>query len=344
MMKLSTSWKCGVTTLMAVALLVVSVGFSFASGSTEKTAAASSQTGYAVQPRSITGRTLEVGFVPVTMNPAYTLTINGAKERIQKLGLDMDFIVRAPTSNVSTITDQGNILEDLVGRKVDAIALATESDKAMLPYLREAAKANIPVFLFNMSTIDPENVYYVTSIGYDQKKAGQVIGEWVATHFKEGNIGLLTGYPGIVDTQRMDGFKEAIAKNPGLKIVASQIANWNRADGQKVTESMLTAHPEISIIFSDYDEMTLGALSVVKNRHLLDKVKLVGFGAEQAGIDAVKDGTFQATVLVHEYATGYDIIDAINNFCIKGQSVDKVIYREPTVIDSSNVDKVGIQD
>jgi ribose transport system substrate-binding protein len=278
------------------------------------------------------------------MNPAYTLTINGAKEEIQKLGLNMDFIIRAPTSNVSTLTDQGNILEDLVGRKVDAIALATESDKAMLPYLREAAKANIPVFLFNMSTIDSENNYYVTSIGYDQKKAGSVIGEWVANHFAKGNIGLLTGYPGIVDTQRMDGFKEAIAKNTGLKIVASQIANWNRADGQKVAESMLTAHPEIDILFSDYDEMTLGALSVVKDRQLLDKVKLIGFGAEQAGIDAVKDGTFQATVLVHEYATGYDIIDSINNFCIKGQNVEKVIYREPTAIDASNVDKVGIQD
>lgn len=300
------------------------------------------QSTYAVKPREITNRGLVVAFVPVTMNPAYTLSINGAKNEIQKLGNKMDFIVRAPTSNVSTITDQGNILEDLVGRKVDAIALATESDQAMLPYLREAAKANIPVFLFNMSTIDAADIYYVSSIGYDQYKAGYLIGAWVAKHYPQGNIGVLLGYPGIVDTQRMNGFKDAIAGTSGLKIVASQIANWNRADGERITEGMLTAHPEINILYGDYDEMVLGGLAVVKERNLLSKIHLVGFGAEKAGVVAVQDGTFAATVLVNEYGTGIDIIDAIYKFCVKGQTVPKVINRDPGVIDASNVKDVDM--
>ncbi len=322
--------KRGIWLFVACMFLFVAVGL------------ASAQSADAVQPRQITNRSLVVAFVPVTMNPAYTLSINGAKKEIEKLGNKMEFIVRAPTSNISTITDQGNILEDLVGRKVDAIALATEADQAMLPYLREATKANIPVFLFNMSTIDPADTYYVTSIGYDQYKAGFEIGAWVAKHYPQGNIGVLEGYPGVVNTQRMNGFKDAIKNTPGLKIVASQIANWNRADGQKVTESLLTAHPEINILYGDYDEMVLGGLAVVKERNLLNKIHLVGFGAEKAAIDAVANGTFVATVLVNEYGTGIDIIDAVYKFCVKGQPVPKVIYRDPVAIDASNLNTLDM--
>lgn len=302
--------------------------------------AANNDSTYAVKPRKITNRKLVVGLVPVTMNTAYTMTINGAKEEIKKLGNKMDLIVQAPSSNTSTITEQGNILESLIQKKVDAIALATESDTSMLPYLREAAKANIPVFLFNMSTIDKKDIYYVSSIGYDQYQAGYEIGKWIATNYKTGNIGVLEGYPGVVNTQRMNGFKDAIAKTPGLKIVASQVANWNRESGQKVTEGILTAHPEITILYGPYDEMVLGGLVVVKERNLLKKVNVVGFGCTKDGVNAIKNNEMVATINVMEKETGYDIIDAINDFCVKGKDVKKVIYREPKVFDAKNLDEL----
>jgi ribose transport system substrate-binding protein len=297
---------------------------------------------YALKPRKITRRNLVVGLVPVTMNTAYTMTINGAKEEIKKLGGKMDLIVQAPSSNTSTIIEQGNILEGLIQRKVDAIALATESDTSMLPYLREAAKANIPVFLFNMSTIDRKNIYYISSIGYDQYNAGNMIGKWVAQNNKKGKIGVLEGYPGVVNTQRMNGFKDAIAQNPGLKIVASQVANWNRESGQKVTEGILTAHPDITILYGPYDEMVLGGLVVVKERNLLKQISVVGFGCTKDGVNAIKNGEMAATINVMEKETGYDIIDAINDFCVKGKNVKKVINRSSKVYDANNINEVDM--
>ena len=70
--------------------------------------------GYAVQPRSIKDRTLKVGLIPVTMNTAYTMTINGAKKQIEDKGLDIELLVQAPASNTSTITEQGNIMESMI--------------------------------------------------------------------------------------------------------------------------------------------------------------------------------------------------------------------------------------
>ncbi len=73
-------------------------------------------------------------------------------------------------------------MESMIQQGVDAIALATESDNSMLPYLRAAAEADIPVFLFNMTELDKDNIYYVSSIGYDQYNAGLEIGNmWQST-------------------------------------------------------------------------------------------------------------------------------------------------------------------
>lgn len=90
---------------------------------TESQEAEPEKGGYAVQPRSIKDRTLKVGLIPVTMNTAYTMTINGAKKQIEDKGLDIELLVQAPASNTSTITEQGNIMESMIQQGVDAIAL-----------------------------------------------------------------------------------------------------------------------------------------------------------------------------------------------------------------------------
>jgi ribose transport system substrate-binding protein len=296
---------------------------------------------YAVKPRQL-NRNLRVALVPVTMNTAYTMTINGAKEEIARLGNKMELIVQAPSSNTSTIQEQGNILESLIQQKVDAIALATESDASMLPYLREAARANIPVFLFNMTEIDKENIYYVSSIGYDQYQAGYDIGKWVADNYgnKDTRIGVLEGYAGIVNTMRMNGFKDAIKNSPRIRIVASQTADWNRTGGQRVTESILVSNPDINLIYGPYDEMVLGGLIVIKERGLLGTIDVVGFGCTKDGVAAIEAGEMKATIDVGEKGTGFDIINAVNDFCLKGQAVEKVINRQSKVYDGTNLNEL----
>ena len=280
--------------------------------------------------------------IPVAMNTAYTMTINGAKKQIEENGDQIELIVQAPSSNASTITEQGNIMETMIQQGVDAIALATESDESMLPYLREAAEADIPVFLFNMTEINDQNIYYVSSIGYDQEQAGYEIGKWVNDNLggEPQKIAVLEGYAGIVNTKRMDGFKAAIADNSNLEIVASQTADWTREKGQSVTESILTANPDVTILYGPYDEMVLGGLTVVKERNLLDQIAVVGYGCTKDGVAAIEAGEMQATIDVGEYGTGFDIVNAVTDFCINGKEVDKVINRPSKVYDINNIDEL----
>ncbi len=316
-----------------------------------ETSAADTTKEYAVKPRKITDRKVKLGLIPVTMNTAYTMTINGAKKQIEATGDKIELIVQAPSSNASTITEQGNIMETMIQQGVDAIALATESDETMLPYLREAAEADIPVFLFNMTEINEENIYYVSSIGYDQEKAGYEIGQWINENLgnEAQKIAVLEGYAGIVNTKRMDGFKAALADNENLEIVASQTADWTREKGQSVTESILTSNPDITVLYGPYDEMVLGGLTVIKERNLLDQVAAIGFGCTKDGVAAIEAGDgvaaieageMQATIDVGEYGTGFDIVDAVTDFCINGKEVEKVINRPSKVYDKTNLSEL----
>ena len=304
--------------------------------------AAASGEEYMVKPRQITDRKVKLGLIPVAMNTAYTMTINGAKKQIAENGDQIELIVQAPSSNASTITEQGNIMETMIQQGVDAIALATESDESMLPYLREAAEADIPVFLFNMTEINDQNIYYVSSIGYDQEQAGYEIGKWVNDNLggEPQKIAVLEGYAGIVNTKRMDGFKAAIADNSNFEIVASQTADWTREKGQSVTESILTSNPDVTILYGPYDEMVLGGLTVVKERNLLDQIAVVGYGCTKDGVAAIEAGEMQATIDVGEYGTGFDIVNAVTDFCINGKEVDKVINRPSKVYDINNIDEL----
>jgi ABC-type sugar transport system substrate-binding protein len=306
------------------------------------TVTASGTEEYGVKPRKITDRKIKLGLIPVTMNTAYTMTINGAKKQIAENGDQIELIVQAPSSNASTITEQGNIMETMIQQGVDAIALATESDESMLPYLREAAEADVPVFLFNMTEINEQNVYYVSSIGYDQENAGSEIGKWINDNLgaEPQKIAVLEGYAGIVNTKRMDGFQIGIAGNTNLKIVASQTADWTREKGQSVTESILTSNPDITVLYGPYDEMVLGGLTVIKERNLLDQVAVIGFGCTKDGVAAIEAGEMQATIDVGEYGTGFDIVNAVTAFCINGREVDKVINRPSTVYDKNNLDEL----
>lgn len=310
--------------------------------SAAETAASSGTEEYGVKPRQVTGRKIKLGLIPVTMNTAYTMTINGAKKQIAENGDQIELIVQAPSSNASTITEQGNIMETMIQQGVDAIALATESDESMLPYLREAAEADVPVFLFNMTEINEQNVYYVSSIGYDQENAGREIGKWINDNLgaKPQKLAVLEGYAGIVNTKRMDGFKSALAGNPNLEIVASQTADWTREKGQSVTESILTSNPDITVLYGPYDEMVLGGLTVIKERNLLDQVAVIGFGCTKDGVAAIEAGEMQATVDVGEYGTGFDIVNAVTDFCIKGKEVEKVINRPSKVYDKNNLSEL----
>lgn len=296
--------------------------------------------GTLMQPTTKTDQ-LHIAYVPVVMNTSYEMVLAGIKEEIDANGGESwaTLTVQAPSSNTATLQEQPNILEALTQQDIDAIILATEDQEAMLPHIKAASEKGIPVFLFNMATLSENDEYYVTCVTFDQYQASYQIGEWANEHFTAPTeVAVLEGFPGIVNTQRLEGFMDAVKDNANLKVVASQQADWTRAKGQSVTENLLQANPDVGFIYGLYDEMALGAVAAVKAADKLDQVKIAGYDNTKDGRQSILAGELTVTVDTGSKAMGTLVMQAVKQFVQEGKAVDRAIDVPTTVYDQANMD------
>ena len=82
----------------------------------------------------------------------------------------------------------------------------------------------------------------------------------------------------------------------GLKVVAEQTAEWDRAKGQAVTENILAGNPNIKGIFGSNDNMALGAVEALKAAAKLADVMVVGFDANPDAANSILAGEMTASI------------------------------------------------
>jgi ribose transport system substrate-binding protein len=296
--------------------------------------------GTVMKPTTKTGQ-LHLAYVPVVMNTSYEMVLAGIKEAIDANGGESwaTLTVQAPSSNTSTLQEQPNILEGLTQQNIDAIIMATEDQDAMLPYIKAASEKGIPIFLFNMSTISKNDPYYVTCVTFDQYGASYQIGEWAVDRFKGRDIevAVLEGFPGVVNSQRLDGFMDAIKGSPNLKVVASQQADWTRAQGQTVTENILQAHPNVEFIYGLYDEMALGAVAAVKQAGKLGQISIAGYDNTADGRESILAGELTVTVDTASKAMGTGVLNAVKDFVQLGKAVPREVMIPTQVYDTNTI-------
>jgi len=190
---------------------------------------------------------------------------------------------------------QVNQIEDFVTKKVDAIVYIPAGATAAGVPVKDAKRAGIPIIAVDRNPPDePANSF----IASDSVAAARTLGEHVAKETGgEGQVAILQGQVGTTpEIDRNKGFDEALAKNPGLQVVAKQPADWDQDKGFNLAQNMLQAHPDISVFFGRADAMALGAAQAVRVANVGHKVTIVGFDGDVAGLKAVRDGTIDATM------------------------------------------------
>ena len=116
------------------------------------------------------------------------------------------------------------------------------------------------------------------------------------------------------------GFKDAVKDAKGVKIVASQTANWERDQGFTVFQNMLEAHPEIDAVFSANDMMALGAVEAIAAKGKTGKIKVVGYDAVEDAKKAIADGTIMGSVAQFPSEMGRVAVESADKL-LKGQPV-----------------------
>jgi ribose transport system substrate-binding protein len=192
-------------------------------------------------------------------------------------------------------------VEDLIARRVDAIFLSPREFEGLAPALQAAKAAKIPVFLIDREAAGKVGEDYVTFIGSNFVEEGQRVGEWTVKN-TEGKAGIviLEGTAGSsVARDRNQGFMDAIKGQPDMKILASQPANFTRAEGQKVMENLIQAQgKKITVVYTHNDEMALGAIQALKAAGMNPgkDVKVVSVDGQKSALEAIQAGDMNVTV------------------------------------------------
>lgn len=230
---------------------------------------------------------LKVGVSLSTLsNPFFVSVRNG----IDKLAKDKGTNVQTFDAQNDT-AKQNNDVEDMIQKKVDVLIINPVDSSAITPAVKDANDAGIPVITVDRSA---DGGKVLTLVASNSTKGGRMAAQYLSkTLGANAKIAELQGTPGASATrERGKGF-DAEAKGK-LDVVIKQTAGFDRAKGLTVTENILQGHGDIVGIFSQNDEMALGAVQAVKAAN--KKIAIIGFDGEADGLKAVKSGDMVATV------------------------------------------------
>jgi ribose transport system substrate-binding protein len=234
-------------------------------------------------------------------NPFFVDMERGAREAASKLGVNL--IVQAAEREID-VEKQMQIVEDLIQRKVQAICVSPSGSREIVPAILKANQAGIPVLIVDTRvdapTLTKANGKVATFIGSDNIEGGRIAGRYMVEQLKgKGKVVILEGVPGHeTGDARLKGFREVVDKEPGIQVVASQTANWERDQGFNVLQNLLQSHPDINGVFACNDLMALGAVEAIAAARKTGIV-VVGFDATSDAREAIRKGTMAASIAQH---------------------------------------------
>jgi ribose transport system substrate-binding protein len=241
-----------------------------------------------------------VALVLKTLNhPFFVDMRRGAQEAADRLGVTLQ--VQAAEREID-VEKQMQIVENLIQTGIQALCITPSGSREIVSALVKAKDAKVPIIVVD-TRVDAKaaadaGVRTETFVGSDNYAGGRLAGDYLvkATGGKA-HVGILEGIPGHeTGDSRLRGFRDAVKSSPGITIVASQPANWERDQGFNVFQNMLQAHRDIDSVFACSDLMALGAVEAIAAAGRSGTIKVIGFDALDDAKKAIAAGTMEASV------------------------------------------------
>ncbi|HET9826996.1 MAG TPA: substrate-binding domain-containing protein [Nocardioidaceae bacterium] len=262
----------------------------------------------------------------------YVAEVAGIKDEAKKEG----YKVKISSANNDS-SEQVKQVNDLLTQQVGALIFTSQDSTAAAAGVRAANQANVPVIAVDQR---PENGQgdLKTYIATDSVKAADQLCTWMFKQIgNRGKIAILHGVLGsTAEIQRTKGCQQAIKRNPKIKVVAQETANWDETQAFKATQNILTAHPDLKAVFGESDAMSMGASKAAKEAG--KNIFSVGIDGFPTMFDAVKSGLTQATMAQQPYKMGrLAVRNAVALLNGKGQDIPAEQYQKTVLIDKDTV-------
>jgi ribose transport system substrate-binding protein len=272
-------------------------------------------------------------------NPFFVDMQQGAEEAAKSLNAQL--IVQAAERELD-VEKQMQIIENLIQRQVSAICLTPAGSHEVIPAILKANRAGIPVLILDTRVdsvaLTEAGGKVAAFIGSDNFDGGRIAGQRIVEKLGgQGAVAILEGIPGHeTGDSRLRGFHAAVDPVPGIRIVASQTANWERDQGYTVFQNILQSHPEVQAVFGCNDMMALGAIEAIAAAGRTGEIMVVGFDAITDAREAIKAGTMAASIAQNPREMGRLAVQNAARH-LKGETIPSYIPVQIELIEQSNV-------
>lgn len=272
------------------------------------------------------GSGITIGLAVSTLNnPFFVELQQGAQAMAEQLGAKLTVV-----DAQNDATNQVNQVQTLVTQGVKAIILNPVDSKQSAPAAKAAEMANIPLISVDRS-VDGKVAAEVAS----NNVSGGSLAAIELGRATSGEVAHLKGISGAsASRDRGQGFEQGL-NSGNIKVVATAVADFDRAKGLNETTNLLQGHPNIKGIFAENDEMALGAIKALGARAGKD-VMVVGFDGTPDGLKAIQEGTLVATIAQQPKLLGSKAVEQAVK-AAKGEPVQQVVDVEVKVITKQNV-------
>jgi len=204
------------------------------------------------------------------------------------------------------LAGQVSLVENAVNRKVAGIVLAPSDPDALIPAIKKAWEAKIPVVLIDSAAADSGKAYYQSFLATDNKTAGEMCAKTLIEKIgTTGKIAIMSYTAGSgSEIGRVGGFTDYIKKHSKLQIVGPFYSNSQMGTALNQTTDVLAANPDLKGIFGANEPTAIGMGRALVQAGKAGKVVAIGFDGNSDLQGFVKDGTIEAIAVQSAFEMG----------------------------------------
>lgn len=253
-------------------------------------------------------------------NPFFLAEGNAIEAAAEQEGVEVS--VQYANADVAVQSDQ---IDTFIRQKVESIVVDAVDSEGIGPAVLRAKQAGIPVVAIDVAA--PGADATVTS---DNVQAGRDACAYLFEQLGgQGKVAIVDGSAVSAISDRMAGCREALAKAPGIEVVATQRADLTRDKSMNIASNILTANPDVDGFFGVNDPTAVG-ISLAAQQKGRD-VRIVGVDGAQQLTDLIGQGLIIGTSgqdPARLGRTGLELAVKLAN----GESVDSAPQLVPTFL------------
>ena len=257
------------------------------------------------------------------------------------------------------VVDQKRIMEGLLAKGIEGIAVSPVDAENQTPFLNEVAANSKPI----TQDADAPKSKRLVYIGTNNYKAGRALGKLVKEALPEGGeviifVGRLEQLnarqrrQGVIDellekpeqelsTVEFDAVdaKNLTAENSKYTILDTRTDNFDKAKAKSNAEDAITKYENVKCMVGLFAYNPPACIDAVKEANKAGEIKVCGFDEQDALLQAIKDGNAHGTISQQPWEYGYESVKMLKNI-LDGKQPETAFHEVPfLVVTKDNIDE-----